>query len=278
MVTVDNSRCTGCGICLSFCGGYCIHDQDGGIVIDDSVCNDCQKCISICPQMAFSYDGVLPERIKEPLGIGPGDLMELLTRRRSVKHFADRKIPRDLLSDVAGAAQYAPTMNKAIELRIIDDAAILRRIDGAAIRRVTKMYRWLFRFRIITGFVSLFADTMPVIKRKMERDLYERQGIMKDHTQALILVTGSTKMPVTESSGQYYLANMILYAETAGLGSTLMDSLKITLNKDRSLRQWLGIPAGQTVLGVLALGYPAEKIINIPKGYEIDIRWNKDSG
>lgn len=275
MVIVNNAKCTGCGICLRFYGGYCIDRTDEGIEIDRAVCNACQKCIAICPQMAFSVDGAPPVRIGEAVGIEPGDFMELLKRRRSIKHFKDKKVPREMLTSLIRAAQYAPTMNKDIEALVVDDEALIAKIDGEAIKRVRKMYNWLFKCKPVTRFVSLFSETLPIIKRKMERDLIERKKVVKDNTQALILLLGSTKVPVTESSAQYYMANAVLFAELVGLGSTLMDSLKIAVNQSRAARHMLGIPKGMKVLSVLAVGYPDEKIINIPQGYAIKMNWNK---
>jgi hypothetical protein len=90
--------------------------------------------------------------------------------------------------------------------------------------------------------MSIFSETVPVIKRKMELDLLNRGHIVKDNTQALILVIGSTSIPVNESSAQYYLSNMLLYSELIGLGSCLMDSLKVAINRSKSVKEGLNIP------------------------------------
>jgi len=111
-----------------------------------------------------------------------------------------------------------------------------------------------------------------VIRRKMELDLTIRGRVVKPGTPALILLEGSRRVPVTESSAHYMLANMILKAEVLGLGSCLMDSLLLTFRTSRRLRKTLGIR--EDVLGVLSLGYPGEKILNIPRGYSSAVRWN----
>jgi len=61
-------------------------------------------------------------------------------------------------------------------------------------------------------------------------------------------------------------------AESLEIGNCLMDSLLITLNVKKKLRKKLKIQ--DNVLGVLALGYSNEDVVNIPRGYEVDIRWN----
>ena len=73
------------------------------------------------------------------------------------------------------------------------------------------------------------------------------------------------------------ITTMSLTAHSLGIGSTLMDSLKISVNMNRKLRRELGFLSSDRVLGVLALGYSAEKIMNIPQGYDIPFFMNKIS-
>ena len=49
----------------------------------------------------------------------------------------------------------------------------------------------------------------------------------------------------------------------------------MTVNGSKRLKSRLGINKNDKVLGILALGYSGEKIVNIPRGYEIKLHWNK---
>jgi nitroreductase/NAD-dependent dihydropyrimidine dehydrogenase PreA subunit len=278
MILYDKSRCTNCGICLRLRGGYCLEKKDDGIDIDYAVCNECQKCVAICPAKAFTNDGVPPVRIEKPLAFGGGDFMDLLRRRRSIRHFKDQKLPKELLGRIVEAACYAPTMNKAIEAVVIDDQALVGLLDSAALRFYNRAYGFLFGFRPLTAFMGLFSRTLPVVKKKMDHDLKVRKHIVKDKTQALILLIGDKKVPMTEISAQYDMANMILFCEASGLGSCLMDSLKIVLNNTRSLKNRLHIPRRFKILCVLAVGYPEEKILNLPEGPRMKTGFNMRSG
>ena len=79
-------------------------------------------------------------------------------------------------------------------------------------------------------------EILFVIKKKMERDLFTRGRIMKPGTKALILLTGDPRVSMTRASAQYLLANMILYAQTHGVSSCLMDSLRLTLTSSKMKR------------------------------------------
>lgn len=61
----------------------------------------------------------------------------------------------------------------------------------------------MFGSKLPMRFFEVSSDALPTVKKKMERDLLIRQRVVKDNTQALILVHGNKRVPVTESSGQY---------------------------------------------------------------------------
>lgn len=274
MITMDEDKCMDCGICMKYLGGYCIEKKDGSIHIDYSVCNECQKCIALCPGLAFSNHCAQSRRIDKTLAFTPDDFMDLLRRRRTIRHFTNKNISKEMLERTVSAAQYAPTMNKKIEVIVINDPGLIQQIDEDAMRYYRKLYKLLYSSKILIRFFQLFSDTLPIIKRKMERDLKDRKQIIKDNTQALIILLGNKKVPLTESSAQYYLANMLLFCEVSDLGSCLMDSLKISINNSRMIKEMLHIPKNLKILGVLALGYPEENIMNIPEGYQMKIGWN----
>ena len=220
-------------------------------------------------------NGKQPTKIEEPLRIVADDLIELLRRRRSIKKFKDCKIPKEVLLEIASVAKYAPNQNKNIEIVIIDDSNLIDKIDRSALKYILRFYRILFSMKFLTGFFQLFSNSLQTIKKKMEYDLHMNKHVVKENTQGLYLLIGNPKVPVTESSAQYLLSTMIIFAEALGIGSCLMDSLKLSIDETWAIKNAIGIPKNAKVLGVLAVGYSNECIINIPQGYEIDISWNR---
>ena len=275
MVTVDHNKCTQCSICITNFRDYCISEQNGFPVIDYAICNQCQKCIAICPQQAFTMNRVAPLKIAGVEKLGYEELVSFLRLRRSIKKFIQKDIPADIIEKIARSAKYAPNQNKNIDILIIDDPQLIQTIDAYALHFVKRWYVLLFKFKPATWFFSLFAKSLPVVKKKMELDLKVKQRVVKENTNVLLVALGNPKVPVTELSAQYLLGTMILTAQSLDVGSTLMDSLKLTFNLSKQLKKQLGISKTDKVLGVLALGYTGEKIVNIPQGYEIKLHWNK---
>ena len=271
-ISLDRQRCTRCGTCVAMMKDYCISEENGYPVFYHAICNTCQKCVAVCPSRAITVNGVYPERMAGPADCMPEQLIDLFSKRRSIKHFKDRDIAREGLNRILSVAKYAPNQNKNISIIAVDSPHLIAEIDKYSLRFVRMIYRFMFGFKPLTFlFKALYRDT-HIIKRKMDYDLCISRRIVKENTQALIILTGNKHIAVTKSSAQYMLATMMYMAEAMGIGTCLMDSLLMTLNHTRALRRKLAI--SEDVLGVLSLGYSAENIVNIPRGYEVDIRWN----
>ena len=106
----------------------------------------------------------------------------------------------------------------------------------------------------------------------MDRDLVQNKAIMKKNAQVAVILTGDRKMPVTEHSAAYLLSTMGLMAESLGVGSCVLDALLLSLRLSRRLRARMEIT--DDVLAVLVMGYSAEGVVNIPRGYEVDTIWH----
>jgi nitroreductase/Pyruvate/2-oxoacid:ferredoxin oxidoreductase delta subunit len=269
--TLDKDRCIKCGRCISLFGGYCMSDDDGYPVFDAAICNLCQKCVAICPSQAIMVNGIYPDRIPDTSAISPEQLVDLLERRRSTKLFRAEPIARETLDAIAAVAKFAPNQNKNIAVHVVDDPDLLRLIDRSALRFVRVLRRFLGTLRPVSWLVNLFTDELPRIRKKVERDLSNGYA-MKKNSQAAVILTGDKRVPVTEHSAPCLMATMILMAEALGVGTCLMDSLLLALRIDRRLRRTLKI--SDDVLGVMVLGYSAEGVVNIPRGYEVEVTWN----
>ena len=275
-ITLDTAKCKKCGNCISLMKNYCISEKDGYPVFDYSLCNICQKCVSICPSGAIMVNDTYADRISPDLKkCLPGEIIALFEKRRSIKHFKDKPVPKSVIKEILSVAKYAPNQNKNISILVIDDRKLINEIDSYALRQVNKIHKLLFSFKPIIGFVKLFSKNMDIIKRKMEYDLFEKKHIVKENTQVIIILTGNKKVPVTDHSAQYILATMIYMAESLEVGNCLMDSLLYALNTSKGFRQKLSIK--DNVLGVLSLGYSNENVMNIPRGYEVDVSWNPEA-
>jgi nitroreductase/NAD-dependent dihydropyrimidine dehydrogenase PreA subunit len=270
LIALDKNQCKRCGICINMMKGYCISEKDGFPIFDATLCNTCQKCVAICPSQAITVAGVHPDKIDATRKVDPEQIYALFEKRRSTKHFTGEPVPKGILETIVSVAKFAPNQNKNLSVLVVDDKRLIAEIDQTAIAFVKTMYRILFGWKPVELFCQLFYKDIETLKRKMEYHSFQR--VMPENTQAILVVSGNKKIPVTERSAHYMLATMMVMAEALGIGNCLMDSIYVSLRTNRKLRKRLKITGD--VFGVLVLGYSGENIKNIPRGYEVNVRWN----
>ncbi len=226
MIRIDNNKCVKCGICLSLRGEYCLNEtDDGSIEIVRELCNQCTKCIAVCPQKAFSYGEKEPVSIDMDKIPDKDNFEKLLKKRRSVRKFTNKKVSREILSKIAEVSIYAPSMNRNIEAIIIDDKEIMSEIDRVAFKFYNNIYKYVFKNKIMLSLMKIFSDGIEVTKKKLENSVKDGKTIYD--APALIILLGDKREILTEVSAHYHLYNIILYCESMGLATCLMDSVKI---------------------------------------------------
>lgn len=65
MFKIDETKCTGCGICVNSCPVNAISMVDGKAQIDEENCTNCGVCVSACPAGAIYSDTDFDARIRQ---------------------------------------------------------------------------------------------------------------------------------------------------------------------------------------------------------------------
>lgn len=108
MVTIDKSRCIGCGACIRGCSmGVFVMGENGPEVHPKRRCIQCMHCAAACPRQAIGFSELAEEEVYPPLPEEP--LEKLLKTRRSIRHFQEKLPPRELVEKVLDTAMYAPS-------------------------------------------------------------------------------------------------------------------------------------------------------------------------
>jgi NAD-dependent dihydropyrimidine dehydrogenase PreA subunit/nitroreductase len=278
MVIVDESRCRGCGLCAEICHQRCItfSNGSGGSVaqIDHALCSTCTQCVAICPQQALSWDRVQPVAYDPDRLPSADQLDELFKQRRTIRRFRETKIERALVEEIVRCGILAPTNNYDLRAIVVDDPAIMENLDAIIMRAVSWVYSLLYRpgiaFRLLGAFTPAIS---PKTKIKMEHGL-ELGRAFDTLPAALVLVVGDRRIILSEASAQYALHNMILYAQSKGIGSRINGGLPLTLDRSRRARKCLGVQKHEHMLAAVELGYPAVRFRNKVEGKAMSLAWN----
>lgn len=115
-ITVDQDKCTACGLCIKVCPCEYLELADKKVMERSDAlmgCLTCGQCSAICPTDAIRVqgEGLNKDDIVEFATRQPADYDQLFRRmagRRSIRHFIDKPVAAEDISRILEAAQQAP--------------------------------------------------------------------------------------------------------------------------------------------------------------------------
>ena len=275
MITIEKDKCNGCGLCIRICHEHCIALSDSLPKINYEVCSTCTQCVAVCPQKALTWDH--QESIAYDTGRlpSPTQLEELFQERRSIRFFRKDKIERAQLEEIVKYGIYAPTENFHLRAIIVDDEAILMELEQTLMQILFRVYPFLFRL----GFIDGLARKMGLSHTYLRSKAKVEEGIKRGHAfssppAAMVFIIGEKRIPLSDASAQYALANMIYYAQAKGIGSCLCGNGPLIFDKSKKIKNRLKLQRREHILGALFLGYAAVKFTNKVDGKTMPMQWN----
>lgn len=260
LIEVDASRCKGDGLCVAVCPSRCLEADERGapVAADPTVCNACGHCVAVCPHDALTNvrvaavnprAGMRPNVRSWP---SPEAVDGLLRGRRSIRAYAGRPVPREVLDELLDVARYAPTASNAQEIRwIMADAPD--------------------KVHALAGLTAAwFAGNG---QRPKYSSLWERGFDYFLRGAPALAVVHTAAAPFGAADCGIALTFLELAAVSRGLGTCWAGLLTFAANGDPALRQALGVPPGHTVHGGLMLGYPRVRYAGVPPRNPARVAW-----
>lgn len=277
MVTIDQDKCTGCGICVRICHEHCMSVRSGKIHINYESCSTCTQCIAACPEQALAWDRVPSTVFDAKRMPTPEQMDELLKQRRTVRHFKPDPISRSLLETLANYSAQAPTHSHNFRMLIIDDSSIMNVVDKALTQYSFRIYQLLFRPKCIYWLMKLVAPSMKEEyfrgKTKIET-VVKRGSVLQSRPAAFIAVIGSKHTPLNLESAQYAVYNMTLVAQAMKLGCRNLVGNQAILNRNTSFRKAVNLSKADRIFGLIGVGHPSVEYRNKVDGRRMQVQWN----
>lgn len=116
-ISIDNYKCTGCGLCVKVCKDFSLEIKNKlAVQSDNSIfgCIGCGHCMAICPEGAIAIHGreISPEMVfdlpPENERAGYESLYKLFQARRSVREFKAREVEPEKIEQILAAARTSP--------------------------------------------------------------------------------------------------------------------------------------------------------------------------
>jgi Fe-S-cluster-containing hydrogenase component 2 len=238
IVSVDESRCIGCGLCAVDCPTATMQMKDGKAVVTTQDCIKCGHCQAICPQYAVTLSGFAdePEVITPDMRVDAASLLGQLKSRRSVRQFTQREIAPELIAQIIEAGRFTPTgTNK----QGVSYAVLQKNLADYEVPSI-RMFRRLKRVidLVYAGFRAVEIDDHFLFK----------------NANAVIVIKGADPVDAALAA-----SSMELMAQSLGLGVFYSGFFTMITRFSGKIRKKLGIRRGEKAVTTLVLGYPAVK-------------------
>lgn len=281
--SIDRERCTGCELCARACPGLVLEMRDGKASVErPDLCIECCHCSSLCPAEAVSRPGISPEPAGAEPAVTPEHIEALVRRRRSVRLYEDRAVPRELIDRMIELARFSPTGSNSQNVRYI----VLAQPDAIAQlrERVLAFYGRLFGWvrhpigalvvRLAAGRrrFDLLRRYIPLVELAKQR--YDQgEDPLFHHAPAVIAVHAESwdTCSAFNCSAALYTASLV--AHTLGLGCCFNGFLEGAANNGAAVKRLLGVPGGHRCFGAMTLGYPAVTYLRPVTRRGPEVRW-----
>jgi UDP-glucose 4-epimerase len=280
IVRIDSRLCTCCGACVRSCPLALFRGSTGTIpaVRDADLCIVCGHCILSCPVGAVRHGSAAAVKIhavrSERLP-GKESVLEFFRTRRSVRRFSNETVSRDVIEEVIRGAGLAPSAHntQSTKYLVLRDPVLIEKLGDESLafyRRVRNMVgNPLNRF-----FINRFAGSeMRKVMREMEIAVKQGKMYFTHGAKTFIVFYSDPSLRYPEINAHVALYQALLTAHALGLGGFIAGYLMMAALKSRRIRSLLGLNRRQRIHGILALGYPEQKIDRWVERKEPEIHW-----
>jgi nitroreductase len=172
------------------------------------------------------------------------EVLSAIKSRRSVRNYSPGQISREHLDQIIEAGIYAPSAvnEQPWHFTVIQNRELLNRIDRTVKEQMAKSdVEWMRNNAANPGFSVTY------------------------HAPTLIVVSGNEAAMAWEADCSFAMENMMLAAESLGIGSVCLGLVKFFLLQEGEAEK-LGIPAGYKPFYGMAFGYKKDdKAVEAPK-------------
>lgn len=275
-VRIDGQACTGCSRCVSVCPSATLSLREGRAAVTGPACIGCCQCEAVCPEGAVLADG-FDGWAESPAGFrmddactAPGrfpveELVRLMRSRRSVRSYSDRPVSLALLEDLVRIGVTAPsgTNSQRWAFTLLPGREAV--VDFAQL--VARFFRGLNRLaanpaaRLLTrlcGYKALaeyHREHYPSVVRALRE--WDEQGVDRlfHGAPAGLVVSARPGASCPGEDALLATQNILLGAHALGLGTCLIGYAVEAMRHDARIPRALGIPKGETVHAVVAVGH-----------------------
>ncbi len=269
-ITVDSSKCISCGECTKECHRHLLVSRRADMSSDGVECICCFHCYAVCPHQAIQLTGTIPVLSQETNGdatIDESQLLHFLAFRRSIRRFKAQEVEGGIVEKLIHAASYIPSggNSHSYQFTVITEGNTRDRLNRE-LKRIYAKRRRILQSAFLRNLFILLADRQTraflqdttYLKRvSYLLDQYQRGEDPVFYNAPLIIIIHSDALIPTPREDSVLAAyNIVLMAQTLGLGSCFVSFAQNAINANRTCKKILNMSPADRVHAVVVLGYP----------------------
>ena len=270
MITIDEKKCTNCGLCIPVCVRRILQEGERSAeIIDPAMCLYCGHCKAVCPTDAPQFSEgdeefrSVPSKEEIP---SPAPFFRFLRSRRSLRLYQDRPVEKEKLKMLIEAGRFAPTGSnrQACEYLVVSGRKTLDKVVHIAIRTLGEQAKALqedlerySRLKEPLPEELAARQNFPVMAGRMVAKWKEGVDYLLFHAPSLVVIHMKKNVASTpEIDAAIASTQMVLLAETLGLGTCYIGFLVTAIENSEELKGVLKIPPDHRSLVAFIVGYP----------------------
>ena len=185
-------------------------------------------------------------------------VIDAINKRRSIRAYETKPVPRDLVNAVIAAGNEAPSAMNSQPWRfvVVEDKDAKKKLLGAALPQAKKI-------------TELVKDVDPERYESIKKRYAELPDPVYYSAPTVIFVIGNGRYK--DHSCPLACENMMVAACSLGLGSCWV-GFGAMVTEDAEVRSLLGLKEGDSIFGPILLGYPKGQT-NRPPKKEPMVKW-----
>jgi len=292
-IAIDREKCNGCGLCVDVCKDFGLELLDGKAVVGKNSafgCMACGHCMMICPRGAITVTGRFssPEDlIPVPKGESAATFEQftnLLKRRRSVREFKDKAVPKEVLDRIIEAASLAPMgiPPSDVNVLVLDSREKLDTFANDFCKYLENI-KWMFSptglslMRLFNNkeTIDLYRNFVSTLIEKYTGSMKEGINNITYEAPAALYFYGTS---YSDPADPYIAATYaMLAADAMGLGSCMIGGVHPFIQSGKyaaQLREKWGIKYKSRNGLIVILGYPRLKYHSSIRRTFASVDWN----
>ncbi|MGE5450111.1 MAG: nitroreductase family protein [Methanomassiliicoccales archaeon] len=272
-MSVDHETCSKCGMCATICGTKAIDYLPGEFPSRNSkraeTCILCGQCMAACPTDSITISGLTNEDLFDLPKNTPGysALFDLMSTRRSIRHFKDEPVPRELLEQIITAVAQAPMgfPPHKTHVTVVQDRSTVVKMLPIITKLYEDMEGWmknpLIRFMIKRQttreeFSTIKNHVIPLLSKRLPEMKKANGDEITWGAPTLMLFHAERQAECHTVDACIALTYAFLTAHALGLGVTVSGLVPPAVTQSPELRDMLNIPKDHEVVCGMMLGYP----------------------